>query len=1261
MYETQKLLVANRGEIAIRVLRTARKLGLRSAAIYSPSDALSPHVTAADEAIPLSTHTLQTENPTPPAKGQDSEAHLYLSIERILAICKEHCVTLVHPGYGFLSENAEFADAIVNAGITWVGPRPEIIKTMGLKHAAKKLVLNLGLPLVPGSEGLIAGSRDALDLAKQIGYPVMVKATAGGGGMGLAICDNDVELGSCLLEIQERSSVLFHDDGILLEKYIPSARHIEVQVFGNGLGDVIQMGERECSVQRRHQKIIEETPSPFFASWLGLREIMLGAAVKLCQSICYNSAGTVEFLVDDNTGDFYFLEMNTRIQVEHPVTEVVCPGLDIVELMILQALREQEGSGLTGPEIAQKTYDDMLALGTSEGKGYAIEGRVYAENPAERFTPCPGVLQHVELGQDSHPWLRIDGWVSTGTAITPFFDPLLFKLIVTGASRDEALARFLCAAKQCKVYGPPNNIAFLEDVVKSDAFRAGGATTTFLDGFPYRPQTMKVVVRGIETTIQDLPGRRVGMGIPPSGPMDQLAFRAGNVLIGNLDTTEAIETIIFPGEDCTFQFYVATVLAVTGKRVIVRLNGNLVDMWSRVVVPPDGKLQLEAAPQTAKARGLRTYICIRGGFPSIPSYLGSKSTSMGLGGYQGRSLAVGDHLALGNCHPLPHEIGRSNCIPRELIPNYPTHWVVHVLPGPHDDSEYITTEGIAAFYSTPWVIDTSSNRMGIRLQSKLKITWARNDGGEGGAHPSNILDNGYAYGTININGDTPVIFGTEGPDMGGYLSLATVASAELYKLGQLSPGDTIQFKRISWENAMRLQQHYDEWLLSISPDCGVKRHLEDGFDAGECVSWSILATIKPEEGSSRPLVVLRQAGDSAILADFGSMVLDFDIRVRVQILCTALAQLDHPGIESSNPCIRSVLVRYSPRVLTQSQLVHILLDAAARLPDRLVDLELPGRRITFPVVLDDPWNKEALERYMRTIRDSAVYLPSNIDYLAANNGLRDRDEALQKLVACDWLVFGVGFYMACPFLVPIDPRCRLIGQKMNPSRTYTPRGAIGIAGPVAAIYPVESPGGYQLYGRTLPAWQTWGKGENFSLDKPWFLESFDQIRFEVISQEDYVKIERDFDAGRYSFKVEACTFSMKEYSHLCKVIADDVIQFREKQKEGITHETEREKGLLREWQARQLVKPPPVAGAQGNEPANGAALTSPLSATIRKITCKPGDSVGAGDILFVLEAMKTEVPVRAGEENAGRVIQSLGPGIGPQVMVSSGSVLLFWV
>ncbi|KAJ7201761.1 allophanate hydrolase subunit 2-domain-containing protein [Mycena rebaudengoi] len=1176
MYEKHKLLVANRGEIAVRIIRTAKEEGLATVALYTASDALSPHVGMADEAVFLST----TEETMDDSQTTESESQAYLSGPLIVSI------------------SPEFAQAVLDAGVTWLGPNPSIIKTMGLKHLAREAGPKVGVNPVPGSEGLVDDATAAVEVSSRIGYPLMIKAAAGGGGMGMVICEDE----HALLEGFTRSQKAC---GIFIERYVSSARHIEIQIFGNGLGDVVCMGERECSIQRRHQKIIEETPSPFFATRPQLRTRMCEAAVRSLPT------RTVEFLVDDNTSEFFFLEMNTRIQVEHAITEAIHPGLDLVKLMIQQGVAE--ASGLHGlardsVEMQQATYDALLKQGSETGVGYAMEARVYAENPAELFRPCPGILQYI----------------STGTTVTPFFDPLLCKLVVSAETRALAISQIATALEESKIQGPTNNREYLQAIVGSEMFHNGGATTTFLASFQYTPHAMTVLASALEMTVQDFPGRTIRLGIPRSGPMDSMAFRAGNILVDNPPETEGLEMIALGGLKNSFQFHVPTVVAVTGKLVSVKLTLT--------------------ARTTGQETGMRVYLSIRGGFPLIPKYLGSKSTSMGLGGYQGRSLVVGDEIALAReCGPKQTDAS-SRPIPSALIPVYPKHFIIYVLAGPHDDQEYVTPEGISKFYSTHWRVSPSSNRLGIRLDGPEKIIWARLNGGAGGSHPSNILDNGYALGTININGDTPVILGNEGPDMGGYVCMCTVASADMWKLGQLSPGCTVEFRRVSWAEAVSLEAQTRGWLENIKAAILGQATTPQSYpELGDRHQDPKLCVITRTDNN--PAVVFRQAGDSAILVEYGDMTLDFHLRARVHAFEAVMKQRKIPGNLAFCPCVRSTMCHFDPSMISQSAVLETLIDAQRAIPTSMNEMSFKGRKLTFPIVLDDQWSRDALKRYMNSIRDKAIYLPSNIDYLARNNGLQNAEEVLHKLTSSDWLVFGVGFYLACPFLIPIDPRCRLVAQKMNPSRTYTPQGAVGIAGVVAAIYPIVSPGGYMLYGRSLPAWQAWGKGPDFSPDRPWLLEPFDQI-------------ESQFNSGRYAFKIEETVFSMAEYTAFKASIAEELTVFEEKQKQGVQQEEIKEQEILRQWESEKMAHLGDLA--EDEVILNGSAhITASLFGNVWKILCRPGDIITSGDTtLVILEAMKTEIAVKAGEANIGKNVLGLGRGVREGSNVCPGDVLV---
>ena len=443
-----KILIANRGEIACRVIRTARRMGIATVAVYSEADSEALHVRMADAAVAIG-----------PAAASDS----YLRADRIIAACKETGAEAVHPGYGFLSERAGFASALAEAGIGFIGPTPEAIAAMGDKIESKKLAAAAGVSTVPGHLGIIADADEAARIAHGIGYPVMIKASAGGGGKGMRIAHDDAELREGFSGAQHEAKSSFGDDRVFLEKYIEEPRHIEIQVLGDAHGNIVHLGERECSIQRRHQKVIEEAPSAFLDA--ETRAAMGAQAVALARAVGYRSAGTVEFIVDRNRR-FYFLEMNTRLQVEHPVTEMVT-GLDLVEWMIRIA---------AGERLPFRQED----LGHS---GWAIEARVYAEDPERGFLPSIGRL--VRYVPPTGDGVRVDTGVTEGAEITLYYDPMIAKLAVHAESRAAAIERLCGALDGFYVAGLRHNIAFLAAIAASPRFAAGALSTDFIaEEFP---------------------------------------------------------------------------------------------------------------------------------------------------------------------------------------------------------------------------------------------------------------------------------------------------------------------------------------------------------------------------------------------------------------------------------------------------------------------------------------------------------------------------------------------------------------------------------------------------------------------------------------------------------------------------------------------------------------------------------------------------------------------------------------------------------
>ncbi|OSX74421.1 hypothetical protein BU14_0290s0029 [Porphyra umbilicalis] len=523
------ILVANRGEIAVRIITAAHTLGLPAIAVYVAADADSGHVTAADTAVCL---------------GDDAGA--YTDVAALVAAGTSAGAVAVHPGYGFVAEDAGAADAFEAAGIAWVGPTPSTIRVFGSKHGARAEAVAAGVPVLPAS-GLVADAAAAADAADALGYPVLLKATAGGGGMGQSPAASRAGVAAAFASAASAGASLFGDGRLYVEKLVGAARHVEVQVFGDGAGGVVSLGDRDCSVQRRRQKVVEEAPAPALSA--ATRARMAAAAVALTARGAYRSAGTVEFLVDAASSAFYFLEVNTRIQVEAGVTEAVT-GVDLVAGMLRLARGDPASDWF--PALASAAVADGADPPTADGPvttvptaGAAVEARVYAESPLHGYRPSPGTLTAMVWPPPS-PTLRVDTWASTGCTVSGAFDPLLGKLIASGPTRAAALATLADALSATVVRGVASNLELLSAVVANEAFAAGEYTTALLDGVTPKACAVEVLAPGVQSSLQDHPGR-VGLwrvGVSPSGALDAHAMVAANGLLGNEPGAVAMEMTV---------------------------------------------------------------------------------------------------------------------------------------------------------------------------------------------------------------------------------------------------------------------------------------------------------------------------------------------------------------------------------------------------------------------------------------------------------------------------------------------------------------------------------------------------------------------------------------------------------------------------------------------------------------------------------------------------------------------------------------------
>jgi urea carboxylase len=1196
-----KILIANRGAISRRITRTLKKLGVGSVAVFSEADANSIHVREADESVLL---------------GPAAVSESYLRVDKILEAAKLTGAGAIHPGYGFLSENADFAEACENEGIVFVGPTPEQMRAFGLKHTAREIAEKSGAPLLPGT-GLLANAEIAADAAETIGYPVMLKSTAGGGGIGMKVCWNRGELIEAFASVQRVSKSNFKESGIFLEKFVANARHIEVQIFGDGKGRVLALGERDCSAQRRNQKVIEETPAPGLSE--AQRQGLFEAAIKLGKAVNYRSAGTVEFVFDADSGEFYFLEVNTRLQVEHGVTEEVC-GVDLVEWMV----RLAQGDA--------RFFDEYK----SAPRGHSIQVRIYAEDPAKNFQPSCGLLTEVKVD----PAARCETWVESGTEVTPFYDPMVAKIIVLAADRPAAIEKMRAVLAASVFAGIETNLDYLRMVVATPQFAEGRIITRTLGELKYSPLTIDVIDSGAMTTVQDWPGR-VGywnVGVPPSGPMDPLAHRLANRLVGN-DSAAATLEVVMTGP--TLRFNHDTEIAICGANFQAELDGAPLANWKTVSVAAGSKLRLKGAGKI----GARAYIAVRGGF-DVPLYLGSRATfTLGkFGGHGGRALRPGDVLHFFNPADLSRKDAKAQSsepfrafaslreIPSEFIPTYTNAWQIGVLYGPHGAPDFFTDADIEMFFSTDWKVHYNSNPTGVRLIGP-KPQFARADGGEAGLHPSNIHDNAYAIGTVDFTGDMPIILGPDGPSLGGFVCPATIVQAELWKMGQLKAGDTVRFIPLTHAQAVEMEHGQDAFVENLIRQDAKTKSFEPLCTFASLREISSPVVFHQPPRGDEIEVRHRLAGDKYLLVEYGPLVLDIALRFRVHALMTWLEANHPPGIIDLTPGIRSLQIHYDSRVLPLAELTELLQKAEAQLPPT-DQIEVPSRIVHLPLSWDDPATRLAIEKYMQSVRADAPWCPSNIEFIRRINGLADIEEVRDIVFNASYLVLGLGdVYLGAPVATPLDPRHRLVTTKYNPARTWTPENAVGIGGAYMCVYGMEGPGGYQFVGRTVQMWNAWRTTKNFIGGKPWLLRFFDQVRFYPVSAEELLRDRANFLNGRFEVRTEEQTFRLHDYSAFLSREAASIADFRAKQRAAFAEERER-------WVAagQNIIASEPEPELPAEEltlPPGGRAVAAPLPGSVWQVVVNEGDMVAEGDKLVIIESMKMETAITA--PCAGRV------------------------
>lgn len=1191
-----KLLIANRGAIACRILRTLRQLDVQGVAVYSEADAASLHIQQAAAAFSL---------------GEGPASNTYLVVDKILAVAKQTGAKAIHPGYGFLSENAAFAEACEAAGIAFVGPTPEQLRVFGLKHTARALAKQHGVPMLEGTE-LLENLDAALVAGEQVGYPVMLKSTAGGGGIGMRVCRSAEELSDAFDAVKRLGQNNFSDSGVFIEKYIQRARHLEVQVFGDGQGEVLALGVRDCSVQRRNQKVLEETPAPNLPA--GMAEELCAAAIKLAKAVSYRSAGTVEFVYDSEAERFYFLEVNTRLQVEHGVTEQVW-GVDLVRWMV----------ELAAGDLAPLSE---LAKGLKPS-GHAIQARLYAEDPGRDFQPSPGLLTAVQFPVADGKSLRIDTWVEAGCEIPPYFDPMIAKVITWKPTREEASAALNQALADTLLYGVETNSQYLRQILVDKPFASGSPWTRCLEGLTYQAHTFEVLSAGTQTTVQDYPGRLGywAVGVPPSGPMDDRALRLGNRLLGNDEGAAGLE-ITMSGP--LLRFNTDAVVAITGAEIPVTLDGVAQPLNTALLIKAGSTLSLG----TIAGSGARSYLCLRGGL-QVPEYLGSKSTfTLGqFGGHGGRALRAGDVLHI----PALSDADNGAQLPAALCTALPAVREIRVIYGPHGAPEYFTPAYIDTFLATDWEVHFNSSRTGVRLIGP-KPEWVRDSGGEAGLHPSNIHDNPYAIGAVDFTGDMPVILGPDGPSLGGFVCPVTIIEADLWQLGQLKAGDKVRFLPVDITTARELAttQNHAYADLCRSQLAGDPAASLIASKLAPTPAHALISPIVLDIGEADKRLVARLSGDTHLLLEIGQPELDLVLRFRGHALMQALEAKNLTGVIDLTPGIRSLQVHYQPETLSLANLLAVVIgewDAVCNAQD----LKVPSRIVHLPLSWDDPACQLAIDKYMTTVRKDAPWCPSNLEFIRRINDLPNLDEVYKTVFDASYLVMGLGdVYLGAPVATPLDPRHRLVTTKYNPARTWTAENSVGIGGAYMCVYGMEGPGGYQFVGRTLQMWNRYREVAAFQ-GKPWLLRFFDQIRFYPVGAEELLQIRRDFPLGRYELRIEDSELALADYQDFLTEEAEGIDAFRSQQRAAFDAERQR---WIASGQAHYESEEVVVElGDDAPLTAGQHSIDSHIAGNLWQVQVEEGSAVKAGDVLVILESMKMEIPLTAPRDGVVREVR----------------------
>jgi urea carboxylase len=802
---------------------------------------------------------------------------------------------------------------------------------------------------------------------------------------------------------------------------------------------------------------------------------------------------------------------------------------------------------------------------------------------------------------------------------------MVAKIIVHCDDREAARGKLIDALQRTSLHGIESNLDYLQQVLMDSVFSRGEHHTRYLDTFVFRPATIDVLLPGTQSMVQDYPGRSGywAVGVPPSGPMDHLAFRLANRVVGNPGDSAGLELTV---NGPTLKFNTDSVICLAGAPMKALLDGKEIEYWVPVAVSAGSTLKLG----TVGVHGNRSYIAFKGGL-DVPDYMGSKATFIlgQFGGHGGRTLQVGDVLRLLNkSSKLDDSCG---AIPAALLPDYRNHWDVAVMYGPHGAPDFFTDNDIDTFFATDWEVHYNSSRTGVRLIGP-KPQWARSDGGEAGLHPSNLHDNAYAVGTIDFTGDMPVILGPDGPSLGGFVCPATIVQAELWKIGQLRPGDTIRFHCLSVDEANRREAAQNTAIATLS---GNDEVVADRLVAGKTAS-PVLHRI--EGDPTQVEVCYRQSGDRYLLVEYGPPVLDLNLRFRAHALMDWIQQQQLPGILDITPGIRSLQIHYDSQLLPQAKLLARLVEAEPRLP-AIEDMEVPSRIVHLPLCWDDPSTRLAIEKYMQSVRPDAPWCPSNIEFIRRINGLESIDCVKEIVFGASYLVMGLGdVYLGAPVATPMDPRHRLVTTKYNPARTWTPENAVGIGGAYLCVYGMEGPGGYQFVGRTVQMWNRYKQTADFTGGHQWLLRFFDQLRFYPVSAEQLEQMREDFVAGQFNLKIEETRLNLREYTSFLQDNANSITAFKSRQQTAFDAERERWEQAGQAHFDAELPDEAPTSDASLDVPDGCIGIASPVTGSVWEIPVTPGERVNQDDNLVVVEAMKMEIAIQSDENGVVREV-----------------------